>query len=101
MNTLEIANRLYESGLVEYSQPAMFRPRLCAADPNDPIFQYQYNLYNYGQTGGVTGIDIDIRRAWEITFGIQDVHIALIDAGCVRYHEDLNTDRILWTTGYD
>ncbi|MEW6015473.1 MAG: hypothetical protein AB1690_09130 [Candidatus Zixiibacteriota bacterium] len=24
MNTLEIANRLYESGLVEYSQPAMF-----------------------------------------------------------------------------
>ncbi|MCX6829997.1 MAG: S8 family serine peptidase [candidate division Zixibacteria bacterium] len=101
LNTLEIANRFYESGLVEYSQPAMFVPKPSSIDPNDPFFQYQYNLYNHGQTGGKPGIDIGVRKAWEITQGDQNVLIAIIDCGFIRIHEDLNSSRILWNSGYD
>jgi len=35
-NCLDVANAFYESGLVKYSQPCMFRPHLDQFEPNDP-----------------------------------------------------------------
>jgi len=66
-----------------------------------PLFEYQYYLHNYGQTGGTSGIDIDVRKAWQITMGVEDVVVAILDDGFTRYHEDIDMSRILWNWGYD
>ncbi|SYZ71984.1 putative Subtilisin [Candidatus Zixiibacteriota bacterium] len=101
MNILEIANAFYESGLVDYSFPSMFVPQSFGSPPNDPLFGYQYHLKNTGQTGGKPGIDIAVEKAWEITNGDPNIVVALIDDGFERYHEDFNSDRIMWSDGYD
>ncbi len=101
MNVLQIANAFYESGLVDYSLPSMFVPQLYRISPNDPLFAYQYNLKNTGQTGGRPGIDVGVEKAWEITNGNTNVAIVVIDAGCIFDHEDLNFDRIMWNDGHD
>ncbi|MEW5925358.1 MAG: S8 family serine peptidase [Candidatus Zixiibacteriota bacterium] len=96
-NPLEIANLFYESGLVKYSQPAMIAPELHGIEPNDPLLIHQYFLDN----GMYPEIDIDVKRAWEITAGANNVVVAVIDAGCIRHHEDFDSTRILWDWGWD
>jgi hypothetical protein len=51
--------------------------------PNDPFFEYQWNLYNDGEItdSSVAGADINILRAWKITEGSSDVVIAMFDRG--------------------
>ncbi len=51
--------------------------------PNDPFFEYQWNLYNDGNISdsSVAGADINILRAWKITEGSSDVVIVMFDRG--------------------
>lgn len=56
--------------------------------PNDPQFNSQYGLYNTGQTGGVTGADINAKDVWDIATGT-DVVVAVIDSGVEYTHSDL------------
>jgi len=51
--------------------------------PNDPFFEYQWNLYNDGNNSdsSVAGADINILRAWKITEGSSDIVIAMFDRG--------------------
>ena len=66
-NILEVANKLYTSGLFEFSYPNI----ICKAElfhiPNDPYFQYQVTLHNTGQTfnghTGTAGADIKAPQA--------------------------------------
>jgi len=100
-SALDMANIFYESGLVEYCHPSFGEPIGFDYIPDDPLFQYQYYLYNDGSDGGVEGIDIDVVRAWEITRGTNPIIVAIIDDGCVYFHEDYDYSHSMETEGYD
>ena len=57
--------------------------------PNDPDFTQLWGLHNIGQTGGLTGADIDAPEAWDVTTGNSNVVVAVIDTGVDYTHEDL------------
>ena len=48
-----------------------------------------WGLRNTGQNGGVSGVDIDAVRAWDITTGSGNVVVAVIDTGIRYTHQDL------------
>jgi subtilisin family serine protease len=97
-NIVEIANKLYESGLFEFAYPNI----ICKAElfhiPNDPYFQYQITLRNTGQTfndghSGTNGADISAPEAWDITTGNSNIVIAVFDEGVTSNHPDLPNTR--------
>jgi len=73
---------------VEYAEPNYLMR--AQAIPNDAYFNYLWNLYNTGQTGGTPGADIDAVRAWDITNGSNNVVIAVIDTGVDYNHPDIS-----------
>ena len=60
------------------------------ADPNDPIFENQWNLDR-----------IDITNAWEVIRGSDQIIIGVIDVGGDYDHEDLIDNKWGTTGGYD
>jgi subtilisin family serine protease len=58
--------------------------------PDDPHFRdFQWNLHNTGQSGGLEDADIDALEAWEVEQGSPSVVIAVIDTGVDYAHPDL------------
>jgi hypothetical protein len=82
---LDLSNQIYESGLVDWSHPDFYLP--IVKNSNDPLFFQQFYLKNTGQGNGVSGIDMNIESAWNITKGSSNIKIAVIDDG-VEDHED-------------
>ena len=81
-NTLECANKLWESGKFASSEPDLCsKISLCS---NDPLFSQQWGLYN----SNYTGIDISVDSAWSISTG-KDIKIAIFDDGIDVNHVDL------------
>jgi hypothetical protein len=54
-------------------------------------------LNNTGQSGGISGYDINTELAWDITTGSEEIIVAVIDDG-VEEHEDFEDwiKLILW-----
>lgn len=91
-STLRNANKLFESRLVEYSHPdfiAEVELRSPPFYPNDRLFIDQWHLNNTGQGGGTVNADINAPEAWDITRGMANVRIAIIDDAIDVTHEDL------------
>ncbi len=111
-DALTVANRLQESGAVEYAEPNWWvlfdRPTPDSAPPdlreappaespqfvpNDTFHLNAWHIYNYAQfpafPGEVAGSDIKARPAWDITRGSSDVVIAILDNGVQTDHPDL------------
>jgi subtilisin family serine protease len=86
-NVLDIANKIHESGLVEWCHPDFMAQIEKHLIPADPTFGDQYYLNNTGQLGGTAGIDINAPEAWDITRGC-NMRVAVIDDG-VEDHNDL------------
>ena len=88
--SLETANKIFESGLVEFSIPDFYIP-LKLNTINDPLFPFQYQMHNTGQTidgiAGVNNIDCNAFEAWDISLG-DNITVAVIDEG-LENHEDL------------
>ena len=51
---------------------------------NDPYLGYQWHYYKEGST-----IGINLKKAWEITTGREDVIVAVLDGGIDYKHDDL------------
>lgn len=87
-NALEMANYFYETGKFEYAEPDFLKllKRFCR---NDEFFSDQWGLLNTGQHSGISGEDIDVCQAWEITTGRDVIDIAVIDEGVDLNHPDL------------
>lgn len=54
--------------------------------PNDPAFGLQWGMMNVGQAdpekkSGVSGVDIGMDRAWDLTTGNKNVIVGVIDTG--------------------
>lgn len=92
-DALAMANMIYETGLVESSQPRFLNNiKLHSTPPvptfsniNDPLFCYQWNLNNVND---YENIDINIGDAWEITKGDTSITVAIIDNGPNLNHPD-------------
>lgn len=83
MNSLEVANALWESGDFAASEPDLSfgYKAFCS---NDPKFNEQWGLYN----GTTPDIDISICNAWNYATG-KNVKIAIVDSGVDYYTVDL------------
>jgi alpha-tubulin suppressor-like RCC1 family protein/subtilisin family serine protease len=82
---------LNRSGKFEYVEPDYIRT--IDATPTDTAFTdgTLWGLRNTGQSGGVSGADIDAVRAWDTTTGSTAVLVAVIDTGIRYTHQDLTT----------
>jgi subtilisin family serine protease len=87
---------------IEYAEPNYM---LYADDiqtdwvPPDAYYNYLWGLKNKGQSiggqTGISGIDINAERAWDITRGSSTVVVAVIDSGVDYNHPDLKNN--IWT----
>ena len=89
-DALKAANRFYETGLFEYSEPdlTLFDGFM---DPNDPLYNLQWSHKNTGtpaQYNGTIGADMKVEQAWAITMG-SGIKVAVIDEGVEIAHPDL------------
>ena len=62
--------------------------------PNDPLFDYQWHLFNTGQGTGADNQDIFAPEAWALRNSSPNVTVAVIDGGIDINHEDLDDN--LW-----
>ncbi len=89
IESIKLANKIYESGLVAFSQPDF---HIEIVFNSDPFFSDQFQLHNTGQTvrgrAGVADIDCDALEAWEITTGDPSVIVAVFDQG-IEDHPEL------------
>jgi len=94
LNSLEVANNIYESGQVTYAYPNWLRGRSKRFIPNDPLFPNQWHLENIGQGGGTSGEDVNIVNAWDTYRGSTNEVVAIVDDGLEIGHEDLSANVI-------
>lgn len=94
LSVREMVNLLSLNPEVEFAEPNYY-VRL-AVTPNDPLFKYQYALYNPGgalllpgSPQGKARADIRASEAWEETRGSKEVLIAVIDSGLDLLHPDM------------
>jgi len=91
-NSLELANKFYETGHFEFAQPNFIGAASTAhGSPSDDYWTYQWNLYNYGLHQGTVGVDINVLDAWDITYGDNNITIAVFDQGIEKDHPDLTS----------
>lgn len=62
---------------------------------NDPFISDQWFLHNFGQTGGPSGLDLDIQSAWQQTKG-SNVVVGFVADGIQNDHPDLRDRFAPW-----
>ncbi|MDP6234288.1 MAG: hypothetical protein QF364_00420, partial [Candidatus Poseidoniaceae archaeon] len=67
-------------GEIEAAYPLIDNEMLPRWVPNDPKFSDQWHLQNTGQTGGVSGEDVNITGAWN-TYKGSGIVIGIVDDG--------------------
>jgi len=75
---------------VEYAEPNLLYSPI--VHTTDPLFSSQWALENTGSPqhgNGISGADISIREAWEITRGDSNIKVAIVDSGVDFLHHDL------------
>ena len=80
-----------QSGAIEAAYPLVERSMEPRWTPNDPKFNEQWHLVNTGQTGGISGEDVNITGAWNSYKGA-GVVIGIVDDGLDWNHPDIFTD---------
>jgi subtilisin-like proprotein convertase family protein len=88
-DTLKIANLYQKSDLTEFAEPNFITEARKAELPNDEYLSQQWHLHNTQQGSGLAGEDVSAEEAWEITEGLPEIVIAIIDDGVDIDHPDL------------
>ena len=89
-NSIEASNYFFETGYFREIDPA-FMFNFAPSCVNDPMFNQQWGLRNTGQSGGRTGVDINVCFAWTITRGA-GVNVAVLDTPIDPNHNDLRAN---------
>ncbi|MFI5144298.1 MAG: S8 family serine peptidase [Ignavibacteria bacterium] len=103
MYTIDVANMVYNTGLVNWSEPNFYFHGLLTFTPNDQYYPMQWSIKNTGTnipgTGtGTAGCDMRVDSAWNISLGRSQCKVSMVDTGIDTTHEDLMANL---TTGYD
>jgi thermitase len=89
----EIIPRLQEnSNIYRFAEPTLLEVIPGRSKPEDPEYDRQWQHYNDGSNGGMSGADIRSENAWELTRGRnkeRPMRIAVIDNGMQIDHPDL------------
>lgn len=101
LNSLLIANKLVESGEVEWACPELEKPSSPRFVPNDPLYSTQWHLKNNGTNtiSGIAGHDISVEPAWDSVKG-DGIVVAVFDSGVQIAHPDLSPN-ILTDAGWN
>ena len=78
------------SGLIEAAYPLIEKDMEPRWTPNDPKFGEQWHLVNTGQTGGISGEDVNITGTWN-TYKGSGIVIGIVDDGLDWNHPDIST----------
>lgn len=107
--SLTILEELKKDPAIEYSEPNYIYKAIGIKGrklTQDPKFVDLWGLMNTGKNEpagtrgnsaptGISGIDINAKKAWSITKGSKDIKIAVIDTGVDYNHPDLKNN--IWT----
>jgi hypothetical protein len=89
---VDVANKINEAGLAEFSVPDFYIP-IVLNQIQDPLFPLQFQMNNTGQMiDGVTGLndmDCNALEAWNLNLG-NNVTVAVLDQG-METHDDFGT----------
>jgi subtilisin family serine protease len=86
--------RMQDSGLFQYVQPSYIKRLMRDATDASFVDGTLWGLRNLGLQGGVSGSDINVRQAWDLTTGSTNVIVAVLDTGIRYTHQDLR--RNMW-----
>ncbi|MBD51561.1 MAG: hypothetical protein CMB08_06610, partial [Euryarchaeota archaeon] len=87
-NSINDLTHLFEEGDIESFYPLLKRQQEVRYIPNDPDFDEQWHLQNTGQTGGVTGEDVNITSVWD-SYNGTGIVISVVDDGLDHEHPDI------------
>ena len=95
LNAMEVSNKYFESGVVNYSEPSLYVTNVLCDTVNDPFYPQQWSLRNVGNNvptnppGVIADVDMDVDSAWNVTKGDSTVIIAIVDTGVDTTHPDI------------
>lgn len=97
-STQAAVKALSQNALVDIAEPNYIYH--INQEPNDPLLGKLWGLKNVGQAdseghAGVSGVDIDVEKAWDIETGSDKMVVAVVDTGVDFNHPDLKDN--LWT----
>jgi subtilisin family serine protease len=104
MLSIDAANMVYNSGLVNWSEPNFYFSGLLQA-PNDPFYPRQWSIKNTGNNipegiSGTAGCDMRVDSAWLLTTGVSACIVGMVDSGIDTTHEDIKAN-LINAKGYD
>jgi subtilisin family serine protease len=105
MYTIDAANMVYNSGLVNWSEPNFYYSGLLSFTPNDQYYPMQWSIKNTGSNipgsiSGTPGCDMRVDSAWDLSLGNSHCVIGMVDTGIDTLHEDLMAN-LIPGSGYD
>jgi serine protease len=93
-NAIEVANRIYETGQFEASEPDLMVQKLTTC-VNDALFNLQWGLNHTSAVIGTVGLDVNACAAWSNWgYGSNTVQIAVLDHGFEQNHPDLSPNNV-------
>lgn len=98
LESVETAEPVYRKSIIEPVSSIQVTPNEehTRWRPNDPYYNHQWALRNYGQTirgvPGRVGADMNIEDAWEMERGLSSVIVAVFDQGIAYNHPDIQAN---------
>ena len=90
-----LCDSLYRVGMVLTIEPVFVR-RIKVN--TDPLFPWEWNITNTGQTRGTPGADMKVANVWSMGYSGSGIKVAVIDLGVDLTHPDLQGNLL---PGYD
>jgi subtilisin family serine protease len=89
-NPVKIANRLAEEDLVSSAEVNMVNRLQPMFIPPDPLFVHQWHLHAQDGPQVLAAASVNAPAAWDITHGVRDVVVAVLDDGFDLTHPDFS-----------